>query len=263
MEEQLIVNNKKFSIINILPVLSVMCVIAVWCIASQLNSSLASPIETAQRFVQLLHNPLMGHSVFFHAWASLRRIFVSFVIATCVGVTLGVCFGIFPTFKRIFWPLFSIIRPIPPLAWIPIVVLWCGIIGDTSKDVIIFIGIVMAIVINTYAGISNTDEDLLKAAKTLGATKRQMLFDVTLPNSIPVILAGMKAGLSTGWMSLVAAEMIAAKEGLGFLINMSMKTAPDTAMSLIGIILIAICSVLLTLLLDAIERKLCPWLTVK
>ena len=90
-----------------------------------------------------------------------------------------------------------------------------------------------------------------------------MLFDILLPSVMPVIFAGMKTGLSTGWMSLVAAEMIAAKEGLGFLINMSMKTVPDTALDLVGIILIAISSAGLTILLNVIERRLCPWLHLK
>jgi ABC-type nitrate/sulfonate/bicarbonate transport system permease component len=205
----------------------------------------------------------MGKSIGTHVWASMRRILVSFVIASIVGVSLGVAFGIFPTFRRIMWPVFSILRPIPPLAWIPIVVLWTGIVGDTSKDIIIFVGIVMAIVINTYAGISQTDELLLKAGKTLGANKRQILFDITLPNAIPAILAGMKTGLSTGWMSLVAAEMIAAKEGIGFLINMSMNGIPDTALDFVGIVLVAISSSLLTLLLTLLERSLCPWLKIK
>ena len=250
----------KFRLINLLPVVSVLFVIACWFLAAYLNPTLANPIQTWERFLKLLNKPIMNVSVLGHVLASMRRIVTSFLVASVVGVTLGVCFGIFPTFRRIFWPVFSIIRPIPPLAWIPIVVLWFGIMGDTSKDVIIFIGIVMAIVINTYEGIRHTDILLLRAAKTLGANRVQILFDVTLPNSIPVILAGMKAGLSTGWMSLVAAEMIAAKEGLGFMINMSMKTVPDTALNLVGIILIAICSVVMTLILNFLERRLCPWL---
>lgn len=161
------------------------------------------------------------------------------------------------------WPVFSVIRPIPPLAWIPIVVLWVGIMGDTSKDIIIFIGIVMAIVINTQAGIRQTDELLLKAGKMLGASDWQILTDITLPASIPAIFAGMKTGLSTGWMSLVAAEMIAAREGIGFLINQSMKNSSDTALDFIGIIIVALCSAVFTLLLNALERKVCIWSTMR
>lgn len=251
----------KDKIINtILPIFSVCLVIFGWWYAAKINPSLAGPMETVERFIKLIEHPLMGKSIGEHVWASMRRILVSFLAASVVGVSLGVAFGIFPTFKRIMWPVFSILRPIPPLAWIPIVVLWAGIVGDTSKNIIIFIGIVMAIVINTYAGISHTDELLLKAGQTMGANKIQILLDVTLPNAIPSILAGMKTGLSTGWMSLVAAEMIAAKEGIGFLINMSMNGIPDTALDFVGIILVAISSSLLTFLLNLTERRLCPWL---
>lgn len=244
----------------ILSVLSVVTLLAVWWFAAAANDSLASPAETVERFFRLIENPIMGKPVSVHVIASMRRILVAFVAASVVGVGLGVCFGIFPTFRRMFWPVFSILRPIPPLAWIPIVILWFGVIGDMSKYVIIFIGIVMAIVINTCASISETDPLYLNAAKTLGANKWQTLVHVTLPNSVPAIFAGMKTGLSTGWMSVVAAEMIAAKEGIGFLINMSMKTTPDTALDFVGIVLVALCSSLVSLVLSVIERKLCPWL---
>lgn len=251
---------KKETSFYFLSVLSVLILLTVWWAASAANESLASPMETVERFFRLVENPIMGKPVRVHILASMRRILVAFAAASVVGVGLGVCFGIFPVFRRMFWPVFSVLRPIPPLAWIPIVILWFGVTGDMSKYIIIFIGIVMAIVINTYASISQTDPLLLKAGKTLGANKWQILVHITLPNSIPAIFAGMKTGLSTGWMSVVAAEMIAAKEGIGFLINMSMKTTPDTALDFVGIVLVALCSSLVSFILNVMERKLCPWL---
>ncbi|MEY8392121.1 ABC transporter permease [Lachnospiraceae bacterium 45-W7] len=251
---------RKIDFYYILSILSVILLLAVWWLASAANDSLAGPGQTVERFFRLIENPIMGKPVSVHILASMRRILVAFFAASVVGIGLGVCFGIFPTFRRMFWPVFSILRPVPPLAWIPIVILWFGVIGDMSKYIIIFIGIIMAIVINTYASISETDPLFLKAAKTLGANRWQTLIHVTLPNSIPAIFAGMKTGLSTGWMSVVAAEMIAAKEGIGFLINMSMKTTPDTALDFVGIVLVALCSSLVSFILSLIERKLCPWL---
>lgn len=243
-----------------LSVLAVILLLAVWWAAAAANENLASPPDTVDRFFRLMENPIMGKPIYVHILASVRRIMIAFVAASVVGIGLGVCFGIFPTFRRMFWPVFSILRPIPPLAWIPIVILWFGVVQDTSKYIIIFIGIVMAIVINTYAGISETDQLYLKAGQVLGASKWQILVHITLPNSIPAIFAGMKTGLSTGWMSVVAAEMIAAKEGIGFLINMSMKTTPDTALDFVGIVLVALCSSVVSFILTVIERKLCPWL---
>ncbi|MDO5538838.1 MAG: ABC transporter permease [Eubacteriales bacterium] len=251
---------KKESFYYSLSVLSVVLLLAGWWFASVTNESLAGPAEAVERFFRLIENPVMDKPVHVHILASMRRILVAFAAASVVGVSLGVCFGIFPVFRRMFWPVFCILRPIPPLAWIPIVILWFGVTGDTSKNIIIFIGIVMAIVINTYASIRETDPLLLKAGKTLGANKWQTLVHITLPDSIPAIFAGMKTGLSTGWMSVVAAEMIAAKEGIGFLINMSMKTTPDTALDFVGIVLVALCSSLVSFILTVIERKLCPWL---
>ena len=244
-----------------LPVMAVALLIEFWWIAAIYNPVLAGPIDTINRFIELTERPLMGTSLGLHILASLRRILKAFIYASVIGITLGVCFGIFPTFRRVVYPIFAILRPIPPLAWIPIVVLWTGLSGDTSKVIIIFIGIVMAIVINTNVATSTTDELLIKAAHTLGANKRQIFFDVTLPNAIPTILAGMKTGLSTGWMSLVAAEMIASREGIGFMINQSMMMS-DIALDFVGIILVALSSSILTIVLTMIERRLCPWLSL-
>lgn len=243
----------------LLPVLSVLLVFAIWWYAAAANETLAGPLETFQRFIELIEHPKMGIPLYEHILSSFYRIIIAFILASVIGILLGVAFGISPTFRRIVWPVFSIIRPIPPLAWIPIIVLWVGTRGDTSKIIIIFIGIVMAVVINTFAGISQTDEMLLKAGKTLGANKWQILTDITLPNSIPVILAGMKTGLSTGWMSLVAAEMMVVDNGIGFLINDSLQYY-DTALDFVGIVLVALSSSLLTMVLNLIERRLCPWL---
>ncbi len=243
----------------LLPVISVMFVLALWWFASAQNDVLAGPVETLERFIELIEHPKMGIPLYVHVLSSFYRIMVAFIFASVIGVSLGVAFGVLPTFKRIMWPVFSILRPLPPLAWIPLIVLWVGTSGDASKIIIIFIGIVMAVIINTFAGISHTDEMLLDAGRTLGASKWQILTDITLPNSIPVILAGLKTGLSTGWMSLVAAEMMVVDNGIGFLINDSMQYY-DTALDFVGIILVALSSSLLTLLLNLLERRLCPWL---
>lgn len=248
------------NIINyLLPFLSVLLFFVLWGVASVRNETLAGPIETYQRFVELVQHPKMGIPLYEHILSSFYRIVAAFLLASVVGILLGIAFGIFPTFRRSLWPVFSILRPIPPLAWIPLIVLWAGTRGNTSKILIIFIGIVMAVIINTMAGISHTDEMLLQAGKTLGANKWQILTDITFPNSIPVILAGLKTGLSTGWMSLVAAEMMVVDNGIGFLINDSLQYY-DTALDFVGIVLVALSSSFLTLMLNLLERRLCPWM---
>ena len=231
-----------------------------WLYSSQEGAIVASPLEVGERIIELVSQPVAKTTLFGHIWASLRRVLLAFVTATVVGIGLGIGFGWFKRFRRIIWPIFSLVRPIPPIAWIPLIILWAGI-GEGSKIIIVFIAAVMPVVLNTYAGIEAADPLLLKAGKVLGANNRQMLLNVALPDAIPTILAGMKTALSSGWLAVVAAEMVAARQGVGFLIITGMEQL-DISLVLASIVVIAIISAMLTFLLNKIERILCPWLNI-
>lgn len=231
-----------------------------WLYSLQETSIVSSPFEVLKRIADLTTAPIAKTTLFGHVFASLGRVLLAFLAASVVGVGLGIGFGWFITFRKVVWPIFSILRPIPPIAWIPLIILWAGI-GEKSKIMIVFIAAVMPIVLNTYMGISAADPLLLKAGKVLGANHRQMLLNVALPDAVPVILAGMKTALSSGWLAVVAAEMIAARKGVGFLIITGMEKL-DITLVLASIIIIAVISALLTFSLNKIERVLCPWLNI-
>ena len=174
-----------------------------------------------------------------------------------IGIALGVGLGWSEKFNAFFGPLFEMIRPIPPIAWIPMIIIWFGI-GETAKIVIVFIGAFTSIVLNTSAGIRAIDPLLISAGKVLGANRRQLLVDVAMPATIPAILAGIRTALSSGWMCVVAAEMIAARQGVGFLIVRGQEIG-DTALIVVCMLAIGIVSALLSLFLTKMEGVLCPW----
>ena len=216
-----------------------------------------TPYATLQRFLDICVNPISEATLIVHIWASLKRVLIAFFFAIVLGVFLGVGLGWSKAFDSFLGPVFEILRPIPPIAWIPLVILWCGI-GELPKVVIVFIGSFVPIVRNTCSGIKEIDPLLINAGLVLGANRRQLLFEITLPATVPAILAGIRTALSSGWMCVVAAEMIVAKQGVGFLIVRGQESG-DTALILACMLVIGVVNLLLSTILVKLEGVLCPW----
>ncbi len=229
-----------------------------WVILSQQEGTmLPTPAATLSRFIEIMKDPISNATLPLHIWASLERVLIAFVFAVVLGIALGIGLGWSPKFRAGAGPLFEMIRPIPPIAWIPLIIIWCGI-GELAKIVIVFIGAFTPIVLNTSAGIKAIDPLLISAGKVLGANRRQLLIDVAFPATIPAILAGIKTALSSGWMCVVAAEMIVARQGVGFLIVRGQEIG-DTALIVVCMLAIGVVSALLSLILTKLEGVLCPW----
>lgn len=236
----------------------VLFLLAWWIYAVQPTSFISNPGQVIERIIYMTSHPVAKSTLLQHIWASLKRVLSGFAVASVVGVALGIGFGWFKPFRRFGLPIFSIVRPIPPIAWIPLIILWFGV-GETSKIIIVFIAALMPVVLNTCAGIASAEPLLLNAGKTLGANARQMLLNVALPDAIPTIMAGIKTALSSAWLAVVAAEMVAAKQGVGYLIINGMEKL-DIAQVMASIVVIAIISAILTTTLNKLERILCPWI---
>lgn len=220
--------------------------------------TMSTPAQVLETFLLKLQQAEPdGATVQEHFLSSFRLAMIGFVTAIVVGVPMGLLMGYFKAAHLLLSPMFEVIRPIPPIAWIPLIILWCGI-GETSKVIIVFIGAIVPIILNTYAGICQVDPMLLKAAKTVGASDVATMFEVVLPASLPSIVAGMKTALSTGWMCVLAAEMVVAKQGVGFLIIRGMDSN-DSALIVAGMVVIGVVSALITAGLNRLEVKLCPW----
>ena len=191
-----------------------------------------------------------------HIGISLMRVALGFSLGMALGITIGVASGWYLQLGSILWAPIELIRPIPPLAWIPIAIIWLGL-GEPSKVLIIFLGAFFPIVTNAYKGMVNIDPNVVRAAQTLGLQGRRLLFRVVVPASIPDIATGMRIGWSYSFGCMVAAELIAARTGLGYLI-MNARQTGQIAVIIYGVIIIGVINLLTDFILQGIiiKRKL-------
>lgn len=218
---------------------------------------LPSPQAVAQRGWQLLNEGYMGASLWQHLGASLGRIGLGLLAALFTAIPLGIAIGRNRIARGIFDPLIEFYRPIPPLAYLPLIVIWCGI-GELSKVLLIYLAIFAPIAIATATGVRTVDPTKLRAAQSLGATQAQLIRHVILPSALPEILTGIRIGLGVGWSTLVAAELIAATSGLGFMVQSAAQFLV-TDVVILGILIIAVIACTLEVGLRALQRKLVPW----
>lgn len=249
---------KKKRIYNILPIVSIICLIILWfALAGGENSNFPSPGDVWQRFLKLMDTPIKGLGLFGHIWASLRRVFIALIIAWAVGIAFGILIGWNKKANAIFGPIFTAFRAVPPLAWVPLFTMWFGI-GEFPKVLIVFIGAVMPVVVNTQAGISNVSREYLDIGTIFHANKRQTMFEIVIPASLDAIFTGIRNSTSAAWMVVLAAEMLGGKSGVGFLIVRGMDSG-DYSLCLLAMICIGIVGYLLALLIQLIEKIVCPW----
>lgn len=199
----------------------------------------------------------MDATLWQHLAASLTRILIALVAAVLIGVPVGIAMGLNETVRGILDPLIELYRPIPPLAYLPLMVIWFGI-GETSKILLIYLAIFAPVALSALAGVKSAQQVRTRAAQSLGASRWQVLWYVILPGALPEILTGLRIGLGVGWSTLVAAELIAATRGLGFMVQ-SAGEFLATDVVLAGITVIALIAFTLELGLRALQRRLTPW----
>lgn len=188
-----------------------------------------------------------------HAMASLGLALAGFVAAVAIGVPLGLLMGWYPKVNLLVRPLFDAVRPIPPIAWIPIAILWLGI-GMTAKAFIIFLAAFVPCVINSYTGIRLTNPVLIRVAEIYGASNFETFRKIGVPSAVPMIFTGMKLSLNAAWTTLVAAELLAASVGLGFMIQQGRRLArPDII--IVGMLTIGFLGALMSWILTRIEAR--------
>jgi ABC-type nitrate/sulfonate/bicarbonate transport system permease component len=227
----------------------------IWQIAAMLIGDavfLPSVTQTAHTFWYYLGRPYPseGKPLWYDAAISLRRILIGFVIGVAGGVSVGAGMSGSRVLRHLVDPVIEVLRPLPPLAFIPLFIIWFGI-GEMPKEVLIIIGVTPIMAVTTVAALDEVPEDLRLCARTLGASRLDTMLRVQLRSALPGILTGMRISMAGAWTSIVAAELIAATSGLGYLI-MQAGDYLNTALVFSGIITIAI----LGLALDACLRGL-------
>jgi len=174
-----------------------------------------------------------------HIGASLLRVGAGFGLAVCVAVPLGLWMGWVAGAYRTLNPIFQILRPISPIAWIPIAILWFGV-GDASPIYLIFISSVFPMVVQTAAGVHTIEKRYLRAAENFGVSRRTLFRQVVIPAVLPQIIVGMRIGLGVAWLVVVAAEMIALHSGLGYMIMDSRNAGNRYDLVIAGMIIIGL-----------------------
>ena len=218
---------------------------------------LPSPQAVLQSFLDLLKNGFTGSSFWEHTWISTARVFGAFVLACLIGIPLGVAMGMSPLARGIFDPPIEFYRPIPPLAYLPLMIIWFGI-EETSKVLLIFLSMLAPIALGARAGVKSAAIEQIHAAYSFGATRWQVIRKVILPAAMPEIITAMRIGIGFGWTTLVAAEMVASTAGLGYMVLSASKFL-QTATVIMGIVVIAAIAYAFDHLMRFVERRVVPW----
>lgn len=222
------------------PAAGVVILLVLWELSARLvwrdPQVLPSPIQCLQAAARHLSlGDLSAHIV-----TSLGRILVGFGLAAIAGIVLGVLLGWYRVLGRVMAPLLELLRPIPPLAWIPMAIVWFGL-GEPSKWFVIFLGSFFPVFTNTWRGMSNVPSAVLRAARTMDVDGPELLFRVALPAAFADIATGLRVGFGLAFGILVAAELIAVDRGMGFLIMQSREIG-QLGVAVFGVLLIGVVS---------------------
>lgn len=221
------------------------------------NRTLPSPMELVSHAWKLMVDGYRGAPLWEHVLISVRRTAIGFLLAILAGVPLGLAMGRFRRAGEILGPIFSLLRPIPPIAFIPLAVLYLGL-GEASKIVLIFLAPFMFIVLNSEAGVRSVSINWIRAGEMLGYSKRQLFTHVILPGSLPSVMVGVRTGAAVSWALVVAAELISAQAGIGYMVA-SAGSFFDLKTIYVGIIVIGLIGFLLDIGVRAIEKRLLHW----
>ena len=246
---------------TLLSVATIVILLGLWALVTNLfhipAMVLPSPQSILRHFRALLLDGYAGHPLWEHILVSVLRTLTGFFIGVTLAIPLGLWMGYSRTVNAILWPVFGFIRPIPPIAYIPLAILWFGI-GEFSKVLLIFVASFNFTVLASAAGMRAVPEQLIRAGTNLGLSKRQMFVSVMLPAAMPQIFTGIKTSIAVSWAVMVAAELIAAQIGLGFIIE-DAGTFFRTPEVMIGVAIIGAIGLVFEATVVAIERRVLHW----
>lgn len=252
---------KKLSIEKILTIITVASVLAAWYIVTATGAFsetiIPSPKSVWDSFIDVTKNGYKGNSLLVHLATSMKRLTIAYLLVVVTAVPLGLLSGYNSKIRSIIEPLVEFYRPLPPLAYYTILVLWMGI-DESSKLALLFLAGFAPVYIACVSGVVRIKEDYINGAKTLGAGKTQIFFYVIFPAALTDVFTGLRTALGVEYTTLVAAEMVAATAGMGWLVlDASNYLRSDTVF--MGVIIMGITGILLDRIIRFIEKKVIHW----
>lgn len=245
-KKQILPDNRISSVLITL-ILPILCFVF-WVLGSHQAWFHSSIIPTPHKMWMQLTKMLSDRSLWNAIVFSFRRVLFGYLLGAASGVFLGILIGLYRRLNQLFLVLIGILRPIPPIACIPLFILIMGI-GEQSKIALIFIGAFWPCLLNTISGIHTTNPKLIEVAELFGKSKLVILKDIILPSALPSVFTGLRLGISTAWSCVVEAEMIASNTGVGYLITYAREMAKP-AMLFVGIAAIGLIGLLIDLLMQ-------------
>ena len=239
-------------------IVSIIAFFGLWTLLASGNVGGFSTIPTPWGVLSVFFSEYFSNPSYWESWgASFRRILTGFFIAQLIGIPLGLFLAMRPIFHGLVFPIIELLRPVPPLAWVPLAILFWPT-TEMAIIFIIFIDAFMIIVINTYDGVRHIKKEHILLAESMGANRFQIFHRIIIPSVIPSIAVGMALGLTVTWNVVIAAEMIASDTGLGRL-TWEGYVSQTPAVVIIGMISIGLAGFFSILVLNAVEKWMMPW----
>lgn len=247
-----------FSVTTFRGILSIILFTVFWEICSRLHLPIIGNVPPPSSVLKALSVQVVSKAYWMSWVDSFVRILTGFAIAQVLGIPLGLLLGINKTARELIYPVFEIMRPIPPLAWVPMAVIFWPT-TELSMMFVTFLGAFFTVVLNIVGGARSIDVRYIRAAYSLGSTRGDIFWKVMLPATLPSIVVGMTVGMGITWAVVVAAEMIASRSGLGFLTWQS-YVAGLYPVIIIGMMSIGVAGYISSALIRLIGRNVTPWL---
>jgi ABC-type nitrate/sulfonate/bicarbonate transport system, permease component len=249
----------KKSTMYLISVISVLVFLIVWYLLSDVfrvfkPSMLPGPLKILKSFIAKLTSKVPdGNTLLGHIGASLVVVLSGYVLGVVIGLPTGILMAWYKPVDYVVRPVFDFLRNIPGIAWIPIVTVWLGI-DLKAKAAIIFINVFVGTVVNTYSGIKQTDEVKIWVARIFGASHWEILKRVALPSALPYIFTGLRVSLGMAWLGIIAAELLAAKSGLGYMIQVA-RNFGRADLVIVGMLTIGLLGAILTKIIEIFEHR--------
>jgi taurine transport system permease protein len=242
-------------------VVTIVSLFVLWFVVTKLGMIkplfLPSPQAVWQQFMEYVTGSANDKPLWEHFAASMLRVFSAFILACLTAIPVGIAMGMSRVARGIFDPPIEFYRPLPPLAYLPLIIIWFGI-DELPKILLIYLSCFAPLALAARSGMRSASQEQMNAAYSMGASYWQVIVHVVLPSALPEILVGMRIAIGFGWTTLVAAEMVAASVGLGQMV-LNASNFLRTDIVVMGIIVIGVVAYLFDLLMRFIERRLVPW----